>query len=72
MYKKSNKQIIKIYGLILARMTIIVMKTDYYDGKFVDGLANDDHSEYYFADKDRIYYGDFKDGKIEGKGVYDK
>ena len=24
---------------------------DYYDGKFVDGLANDDHGEYYFAIK---------------------
>ncbi len=56
MYQKSNKQIIKIYGQVLACMTIIVMKKDYYDVKFVDGLANDDHGEYYFADKDRIYY----------------
>ena len=43
---------------------------DYYDGKFVNGLANDKHGKYYFKDKNTVYFGEFKNGKIEDKGYY--
>ena len=45
---------------------------DYYDGKFLNGLANDTHGKYYFKDKGTKYTGEFKNGKIEGKGYYHK
>ena len=43
---------------------------DQYDGKFVNGLANDTKGLYYFKDKPTYYCGEFKDGKIEGRGFY--
>ena len=43
---------------------------DKYDGKFVNGLANDTKGLYYPKDKPTYYCGEFKDGKIEGRGFY--
>ena len=43
---------------------------DEYDGKFVNGLANDTRGLYSFNDKPTYYCGEFKDGKIEGRGFY--